>query len=291
MTHHVERLLGISLTCARLDRTARFYTDVLGFETVARSVVPAPARLGLADSDEARVERLVLRLGSQEIECLAFDPPGRPYPADSSSTDLWFQHAAIVVSDMEAAFSRLRAAGVEPVSKRGPERLPAKDGGVLAFKFRDPDGHPLELLWFPPGVGDPSWHQAPAGRLFVGIDHSAIAVADAAASASYYERELGLRRTSETLNQGEAQERLDDVAHDRVDVVALAPIRPTPHLELLGYRTGRRRPMPSDLRDRDIAATRTIYAEDRTSSLASGEAGPQLPTTMRDPDGHRIVIL
>ena len=32
------------------------------------------------------------------------------------------------------------------ISRNGPEALP---GGVVAFKFRGPDGHPLELIQFP----------------------------------------------------------------------------------------------------------------------------------------------
>ena len=106
--------------------------------------------------------------GSQRIffGITGVERPGPPYPAGSRSPDLWFQHFAIVVSDMDAAYARLRAAGVPPISFGGPETLPEQNGGVRAFKFREPDGHPLELLWFPPGQGRANL--AAAGRLVFG---------------------------------------------------------------------------------------------------------------------------
>ena len=50
------------------------------------------------------------------------------------------------------------AAGWRPISEGGPQLLPPSNGAVRAFKFRDPDGHPLELIWFPPGQGRAVWH-------------------------------------------------------------------------------------------------------------------------------------
>jgi hypothetical protein len=34
-------------------------------------------------------------------------PKGRPIPADSRSNDVWFQHIAIIVSDMDKAYKLL----------------------------------------------------------------------------------------------------------------------------------------------------------------------------------------
>ncbi len=62
----------------------------------------------------------------------------------------------------------------------GPQRLPdwnKNAGGIRAFYFRDPDGHPLEILQFPADKGNPKWHDA-NGRLFLGIDHTAIVISD-----------------------------------------------------------------------------------------------------------------
>ena len=60
----------------------------------------------------------------------------------------------------------------------GPQRLPdwnKNAGGIKAFYFKDPDEHPVEILQFPEGKGDPKWQRA-SDRLFLGIDHTAIVV-------------------------------------------------------------------------------------------------------------------
>jgi hypothetical protein len=92
-----------------------------------------------------------LRLGSERIELLEFTgSAGRPYPPDSTSTDLWLQHLAIVVADMACAHERVRAnPRFRPISRAGPVQLPGSSGGVTAFKFRDHDGHPAGTACFP----------------------------------------------------------------------------------------------------------------------------------------------
>ena len=73
----------------------------------------------------------------------------------SRSNDLWFEHMAIVVSDMDKAYARCRQHGVRQISPE-PQTIPASNvpaAGIKAIKFRDPDNHNLELLWFPDGQG------------------------------------------------------------------------------------------------------------------------------------------
>src|SRR5207249_11847147 len=82
-------------------------------------------------------------------------------------------------------------------------------GGIRAFYFRDPDDHPLEILQFPAGKGDPKWQRA-EGRLFLGIDHTAIVVASTDASLRFYRDLLGLRIAGTSLNYGPEQERLNN---------------------------------------------------------------------------------
>ena len=75
----------------------------------------------------------------------------------------------------------------------GPQLLPAwkpNAGGIRAFYFRDPDGHALEVLWFPQRKGAAKW-RAPTDRLFLGIDHTAIVISDTEASLRFYRDQLG----------------------------------------------------------------------------------------------------
>lgn len=260
------RLYGITafrLTTVEPDQLAHFYGG-LGFEVGTRETIPDHeiAMLGLTGGGT----RLPLRLGEQRIDLDCFDPRGRPYPRGATSADLCFQHFALVTDDAMAAWERAVALGAEPISTAGPVTLPASAGGVTAVKFRDPEGHPLELLQFPPDHAH-RWQ----GTGLLGIDHSAISVSDIAASRLFYEG-LGLSQKGGTLNQGPTQENLDGLSSVRVNVVPMMPRQGTPHLELLGYRTSRAREA-GWFEPNDIAATRTIWAADRNALI-------------RDPDNH-----
>ncbi len=225
---------------------------------------------------------VTLGLGDEVVEFLQFDRPGRPYPKDAASSDLCFQHFAIVVTDINAAYQRLVSApGWTAISIDGPQQLPASSGGVTAFKFRDPDGHPLEFLAFPFDRIPPRWQSRPQGSLFLGIDHSAISVAVDAASIEFY-RGLGFRVAAHSFNSGPEQERLDAVRHAQVGVTALEPRQTTPHVELLCYRSVSRGES-SVVRGNDVAATRLVFDVDGSST----ESAPQ---GLIDPDGHRLVI-
>src|SRR6185437_4948508 len=118
-----QRILRISRVVSDLDRAEAFYRDGLEFRAVARgrSGKAELAALGLGD---AGAEEVVMRLGAQDIALVRFAAPGRPYPRDSRSDDLWFQHLAIVVDDMDTAHARLCAhGGWRPISENGPQLL------------------------------------------------------------------------------------------------------------------------------------------------------------------------
>ncbi len=176
-----------------------------------------------------------MRLGQQRVAFVQADPPGATYPIGADATDPVFQHLAIVVRDMAAASATLAAT---PISRNGPQVLPPSTGGVAAYKFRDPDGHPLELIHFPGGEAARRWADAPG--LFLGIDHSAITVTDLDGTIGFLTEGLGLTVSERGLNQGPEQARLDGLDDPVVDVVALAPPDPEPHVELLHYQPAAR---------------------------------------------------
>ena len=262
---------------ADLGRAEAFYRDGLGFHRVAAGPCdPAlPALLGIP---EVRADQVVLRLGDEEIALVRFDPPGAPYPAGSRSDDGWFQHLAIVVGDMEAAHRLLAAVGPQPISTGGtPVTLPQRNGRVTAFKFRDPDGHPLELIQFPPGQGRAVW----AGRTepFLGIDHSAVMARRTARSVRFYRR-LGFRVTALSDNHGVPQSRLDGLlaAHARVTGLR-PPDGGSAGLELLCYD-------PPGCVAPHWPANDVVT--DWVTLLVPGLVRPRL---LRDPDGHRMLLV
>jgi catechol 2,3-dioxygenase-like lactoylglutathione lyase family enzyme len=269
------RLDRVSLNVADLAAATAFYVRGFGFEaTPAFDADPV-----LADLLGARALRVVLlRRGRQRLELATFDPPGHLYPANSRSDDLWFQHCALVTDDIAAAYEQLASFPFTPISRHGPQALP---GGIVAFKFRDPEGHPLELIQFP----------RPDPRTAGGIDHSAITVANAERSIAFYAARLGLSLQSRQVNRGPAQDALDNLDHVAVDVVALAAKGPAPHVELLAYRMPRGHASPI-ARPSAIAASRLVFAThgldscDDAVTLADGSRA----CLIHDPDGHALLL-
>ena len=260
MAVRARSLDRIGLNVRDLPAAIAFYEVALGFS--ASAVEPGDAKLLGVHA----VRRALLRRAAQCVELTECDPPGAPYPEGSVSNDLWFQHCALATSDFPVAYAQLRTAAFTPISDHGPQALP---GGIVAFKFRDPDGHPLELIQLP--AGDP----ATSG----GIDHSAISVSDVARSVEFYVAELGLVERARQVNTGKSQDLLDGLHAVTVDVVALAPATAAPHVELLGYRTPRGRPAPPGLLS-DIATSRLVFKAEH----------PTETRILRDPDNHVIVV-
>jgi catechol 2,3-dioxygenase-like lactoylglutathione lyase family enzyme len=266
----LNRILAISLATQDHAALARFYIEGLGFRPLGDAVrigAAEMATLGLGGGGM----RLSLQLGAERLDLDQFDRPGRPYPEAADAADLRFQHCAMPTLDIAAAYARAIAHGAAPISADGPVTLPASSGGVTAVKFRDPEGHPLEFLQFPPGA-DVVWTAVRGeGAQPLGIDHSAISVGDIETSLLFY-RGCGLGVHDRTLNQGPTQAALDGLAPPVVDVAPLKPPgRPTPHLELLGYRRAHSATPP--LAANDVAATRIVWASDGDGLL-------------RDPDQH-----
>jgi catechol 2,3-dioxygenase-like lactoylglutathione lyase family enzyme len=287
MTGKVTHLARIERTVASLPAAIKFYGDALGF-TVADAAASDPA--GEALYPGYHMEAATLRLGDQRLRLTSFDPPGRAYPAIRHSYDPWFQHFAMVTLDIEAAYRRLRNYNYAPITKGEPVLLPASSGGVSAYKFRDPDGHPLEFLQFP--SGDPRAQT-------IGIDHTAIAASNMDASIGFYCGLLGLTLAARQINRGSTQERLDSVPDAQVDIVALNPATaPTPHLELLIYHNIAKPPPSANWMPWDIAGDRIAFAVQDLAGLLAQMNGdcilrvaPQGKTALiRDPDGHLLML-
>jgi len=170
---HALQVGPVVMTVSDMDRSVAFYTGVLTFERVSDRKHSGPEFDQLYGIIHTHVRLVDLKLGDESIELLQFiGAAGAPVPADARSNDLSFQHVAIIVSDMARAYSVLRQNHVQHISVY-PQTLPVWNpsaAGIKAFYFQDPDGHPLEVLQFPAGKGDPKWQHA-NGKLFLGIDH------------------------------------------------------------------------------------------------------------------------
>ncbi len=88
-----------------MDRAVPFYTDVLSFHEVSDIEVTGTSYERLMGVFGLRMRVVTMRLGDALIELPQFLAPslGRPIPVDSRSNDRWFQHNAIIVSNMDRA--------------------------------------------------------------------------------------------------------------------------------------------------------------------------------------------
>ena len=302
---------AVGITVSDMDRAIAFYTRVLFFEKVSDVEAWGDEVEHVHGVFGARLRVARLTLGAEAIELTEFlTPRGRPLPADSRSNDRWFQHVAIVVNDIDQAYLWLRRHRVEHVSP-APQTLPdwnPSAGGIRAFYFKDPDGHPLEILQFPPGKGDPRWHR-PSERVFLGIDHTAIVVGATDASLRFWRDALGLRVAGRSENWGPEQERLNNVFGARLRITTLRAAA-GPGVELLEYLAppgGRAAPV--DARANDLAhwqvvlatpdagaaaaalrAARAPLVSSRVVTLPDAGAAPRAAFVARDPDGHALQL-
>src|ERR671924_394767 len=250
----VRSVEAVGVTVSDMDRSVEFFSKVLSFEKVSDIEVAGSAYEKLQGVFGARMRIVQMKLGNELIELTEYlAPQGRPIPVDSRSHDRWFQHIAIVVSDMDQAYQHLRAHKVKHAST-GPQTIPPSNkaaAGIRAFYFKDPDGHNLEIIYFPSGKGDPRWQNA-SGKLFLGIDHTAIVVSNTQKSLKFYRDLLGFRLAGESLNHGTEQEHLNNVAGARLQISGLRA-QSGPGIEFLDYLAPRNgRPPPADSQANDL---------------------------------------
>ena len=310
----VKAVDAISITVSDMDGAVDFYSNVLSFKKVSDIVVEGQGYEELLGVPDLRIRVVRMQLGDEYINLIQYIEPsdGKPIPVDSRSNDLWFQHFAIVVSDMDKAYEHLRKHKVSHISIN-PQTLPKSNkpaAGIRAFKFKDPDGHPLELLWFPPDKGDAGWHR-PTDELFLGIDHTAIGVGDTEASLRFYRDLLGMNVLGGSLNTGTEQENLDNVSGARVRITALRPSSNIPGIEFLEYESPENgRPIPSEIKANDIVHWQTIlivddievaqkwlrehnvrFVSDEVTTVQDNKLGFKNGIKVFDPDGHAMLIV
>lgn len=318
---------AIGFTVSDMDRSVEFFTNVLHFEKISDVEVWGDEYEHLQGLFGIRMRVVRMRLGEEIIELTDYlTPGGRPIPVDSRSNDHWFQHIAIVVSDMDKAYANLRKFKVTHAST-APQRLPDWNkgaAGIRAFYFRDPDDHNLEIIYFPPGKGNPKWQRAggkgqgadgqeangKAQKIFLGIDHTAIVVRDTDESLKFYRDLLGMEIGGESNNYGTEQEHLNNVfgANLRITSVHASKGPAIEFLEYLAPSDGR--PYPGDARADDLmhwqttlvaADASSVWQHFRKDNIQMISAGVVAMPDMsfgfaqgflaRDPTGHALRVV
>lgn len=311
----LPQIRSFGFTCADAERLATFY-ETLGFRR-GDTLTLAGSYADLVGLPGSQLKIIRLQLGAETLELtevLALGPglrPGRPIPAEARSNDREFQHLCLVTADLDAAAApvlrELAAGRLRPISS-APQTLPLDNpaaAGIRAFKFHDPEGHALELLQFPPDKGEARWHTAAAVGPLLGIDHSAIGVAESERSGRFYDGLLGLRLAGDGINQGVEQDRLDGLAGTRVRITSHR-CPEGPGVECLNYMepTGGR-DLPADTTAADsvhwqirlaVADLAAIAAGSEREPLAlepqaAARLGFRRALQLRDPDGHALQLV
>lgn len=310
VTAQVNRVESAGLTVKEMDRSVQFYTKVLGFKKLSDKEYSGSEVEKLEGLFGIHTRVVKLQLGDEVIELTDYlTTGGRSIPEDAKSNDLSFQHIAIVVSDMDKAFQQVKKYNVEFVSTSPqtlPKSIPAAEG-IKAFYFHDPDNHNLELIYFPKGKGQDKW-QSSNGKLFLGIDHTAIGVSSTETSHRFYNELLGLERKGDSWNKGNEQAHLNNVEGASLHITGYRAAD-GPGVEFLQYLSpGPGKPYPADSRADDIWHWQTtlivkdaeaVYKKlkDASVTFISTELVHQYDQgihtksfIVRDPDGHAMLV-
>lgn len=311
----VSKVESVGFTVSDMDKAIDFYTKVLSFEKVSETETFGTEFEHLSGVFGARVRIVRLKLGDEILELTEYlTGGGRPIPVDSRSNDKWFQHIAIIVSDMDQAFEVLRKNKVHFAST-APQILPKtipNAAGIKAFYFKDFDNHVLEILQFPPDKGAAKWHEtAKLGKLFLGIDHTAIVVGDSEESLKFYGDSLGLTIAGTSENFGTEQEHLNNVFGAKLHITGLRTKEEGIAVEFLEYLAPRDgKIFPHDTKSNDLWHWQTSFETDNAQELVNiltkkkynfissgliefsrNKIGFNKGFLARDSDGHAIRII
>lgn len=306
----ITKVDAIGITVKEMERSVKFYTEVLGFKKVSDNEYQGNEIEQLKNVFGINIRVVRLQLGDEFIELTDYlTTGGRSIPEDQHSNDLSFQHIAIVVSDMDKAFQQVKKFNVEYVSTAPqtlPKSIPGAEG-IKAFYFHDPDNHNIELIYFPKGKGQPKW-QTTNGKIFLGIDHTAIGISNTESSAKFYNELLGIERKGDSWNKGNEQEHLNNVQGASLHITGNR-VTAGPGIEFLQYLIpGPGKPYPVDTRADDLWFWQTTLITDdaqalynklksANASFVSGELVHQhindihtKSFIVKDPDGHALLI-
>jgi catechol 2,3-dioxygenase-like lactoylglutathione lyase family enzyme len=124
-----EKIDHIEILPGNLERSLKFYTEILGFKVRWRF-----------EPENAPIEEIVfIELGGTQIELFSFKNP--PAPPETGRVRVGPRRIGLLVEDMEKAIEYLKEKGVEISS--GPR---ATRENLKIAEIKDPDGLAIELI-------------------------------------------------------------------------------------------------------------------------------------------------
>ena len=140
------RLLHYSHCVSDIERSRSFYTDVLGFETMAEFDFDDPMTAQVMLLPGCRFKGIFMKRDGMRIELIAFsEPPPEATLRPRASNEIGHSHLSFYVENLDVSLADLRAQGVEMVEGSRAEL----GTGMEVCVIRDPDGFPIELVEAP----------------------------------------------------------------------------------------------------------------------------------------------
>jgi catechol 2,3-dioxygenase-like lactoylglutathione lyase family enzyme len=145
-----QRLTHLGICVSDLDRSLRFYRDLLGCKEVGRLELEGEPTATLNGFEDVQVRAIYLERDGWRLELLEFAVPGWLGPqAPRPMNQLGLTHLSFRVADFDAVCAQIEAAGGGLLPDTRLD-LPGPTRVIMAL---DPDGLRLELIEAP---GDPN---------------------------------------------------------------------------------------------------------------------------------------
>ena len=135
----------VGLCVSDLERSLRFYTEGLGFETAEGWDIRGPlARLAEVDGDMLCRSQMIVK-GPAKLELLGWTSPPAEGDALTRRNQIGFTHLSVHVEDLPSVAERLVALG-GTLLESTRLRIPMPDGPMDVLFVADPDGVRVELI-------------------------------------------------------------------------------------------------------------------------------------------------
>jgi glyoxylase I family protein len=145
------RLTHVGICVSDVERSLRFYRDVLGFRYLSELQVAGEPSSTLLQLENVALRAVYLERDGTRIELLHYSSPGHCGRADARPMNqLGLTHLSLRVDALAATLDDLRKAGVRVLDNT---RIDIPTFAAAAVFIIDPDGVLIELVQAP---GDPA---------------------------------------------------------------------------------------------------------------------------------------
>jgi catechol 2,3-dioxygenase-like lactoylglutathione lyase family enzyme len=140
----IQRVTHVGVCVSDMERSIRFYRDLLGFQYLSRIHLvgePSDTLLALKGTD---VHSAFLERDGVRLELIWFvSPVASPFEPPRRMNHLGFTHLSLRVTELDEMVERLRAQGVRVLDHT---RIDIPVRGSAAVMITDPDGLWIELV-------------------------------------------------------------------------------------------------------------------------------------------------